>query len=61
MIHIYCCFSFVVMHLPLIFCSKVVYLDHIDFRQRQVLDCIPRISVWKEDMCNRTDQLYEIK
>ena len=34
----------------LIFCSKVVYLDHIDFRQRQVLDCIPRISVWKEDM-----------
>ncbi|OQU78171.1 hypothetical protein SORBI_3009G170600 [Sorghum bicolor] len=28
----------------------VVYLDHIDFRQRQVADFIPRISVWKQDM-----------
>jgi hypothetical protein len=29
---------------------QVVYLDHIDFRQRQVADFIPRISVWKQDM-----------
>jgi hypothetical protein len=27
-----------------------MYLDHIDFRTRQVQHDIPRISVWKNDM-----------
>ncbi|KXG24180.2 hypothetical protein SORBI_3007G005000, partial [Sorghum bicolor] len=28
----------------------VVYLDHIDFGQRQLVDSIPRICVWKGDL-----------
>nr|TKW33395.1 hypothetical protein SEVIR_2G232200v2 [Setaria viridis] len=33
-----------------IYYLAVMYLDHIDFRQRQVKADIPRISVWKDSM-----------
>jgi hypothetical protein len=34
--------------------TQVMYLNHVDFRQRQVKSDIPRISVWKDNMI----QLY---
>ena len=56
------------MYLLCLLSCKVVYLDHIDFRQRQVADFIPRISVWKEDMiqfyCNldlRSPSVYDYR